>query len=273
MSGGGMGNTGSTWGGSGGNWGPTVYRPTADNLNAVDPYTAANRLGYSGYQPQKTYSVPIGTGGGTYIDALGATVPSTPDTSNILDQASTQTQPAQTQTAQPQTAQPQTAQGQFYQPIYRPQYQNYGLTNPFNVSQYGIPQQPTAPADTQRWFQQYATGYTPSEEGLNFWNQKIANEGAQAAFQQFLNPTWGGDATSRHAYQFNDPDWMMTQANPYQLASQMQFNPYQPQNPFSYTPSAQAAPQAPIVSRSSAVRGTPNVVRRAAGGIVGLLNK
>ena len=69
-------------------------------------------------------------------------------------------------------------------------------------------------------------------------------------------------------------------ANPTNYQQQQQYNPYQQQqyNPFSYqqpqpvVPTSSGPSQA-IYGRSSAMRGTPNVMRRAEGGIAGILKK
>jgi hypothetical protein len=66
----------------------------------------------------------------------------------------------------------------------------------------------------------------------------------------------------------------------YQMQSpfsyQPQYNPYQMQSPFSYQqPMPQrtsSGPSQAIVGRSSQMRGTPNVMRRAEGGIASLMD-
>lgn len=61
-----------------------------------------------------------------------------------------------------------------------------------------------------------------------------------------------------------------------QPAFQPQYNPYQTQTPFSFQqplPPPNYGPSQPIVSRSSQMRGRPNVMRRAEGGIASLLEK
>jgi hypothetical protein len=68
------------------------------------------------------------------------------------------------------------------------------------------------------------------------------------------------------------------QYNPYQQYENSlgSYNPYQMQSPFSYQQSAARpnyGPSSPIVSRSAQARGTPNVMRRAEGGITSLLDQ
>jgi len=67
------------------------------------------------------------------------------------------------------------------------------------------------------------------------------------------------------------------QYNPYQQYENSlgSYNPYQMQSPFSYQqPAARPnyGPSSPIVSRSAQARGTPNVMRRAEGGIASLMD-
>jgi hypothetical protein len=74
---------------------------------------------------------------------------------------------------------------------------------------------------------------------------------------------------------------MQTPFSYQQPSYQQQYNPYQMQSPFSYQqPMQQAQPaippnygsSTPIVSRSAGFRGTPNVMRRAEGGIASLMD-
>jgi len=65
------------------------------------------------------------------------------------------------------------------------------------------------------------------------------------------------------------------QQQSYQPSYQPQYNPYQMQSPFSYQqPAAQPnyGPSQAIIGRSSQMRGTPNVMRRAEGGIASLMD-
>jgi hypothetical protein len=68
------------------------------------------------------------------------------------------------------------------------------------------------------------------------------------------------------------------QYNPYQQYEQSlgSYNPYQMQSPFSYQqPMPQrtsSGPSQAIIGRSSQMRGTPNVMRRAEGGIASLMD-
>lgn len=57
----------------------------------------------------------------------------------------------------------------------------------------------------QSLFNQYATGFTPDQAALDFWNNKIATQGYQATLNEFLNPS---DMNApRNATMFQDPDY------------------------------------------------------------------
>ena len=91
-------------------------------------------------------------------------------------------------------------------------------------------------------------------------------------------------ATNPFSYQQQSYQPQMQMQNPYsyqQPSYQQQYNPYQMQSPFSFQqPMQQAQPVIPrssgpsqaIVGRSSQMRGTPNVMRRAEGGIASLVD-
>ena len=114
-----------------------------------------------------------------------------------------------------ESGRPLPGSAQFYQPAYQPQYQNYAMTNPLGVSQYG------------QSFGGYGGGY------------------------------YGG-------------------MGGYGMGMQTPFNPYTNsfQSPFAFSqqPQTNYGPPQQIVSRSSSMRGTPNVMmRRAEGGIASLV--
>ena len=235
---------------------------------------------------------------------------------------------------------------QFYQPIYKPQYNNYA--NPLtagSVAAYGTNPGPSAG---------YLAATAQGGQGLDSYYQGLRNFGAQQSSQPYgmdyatFNParkTMGASQSDlMAAYNYNPmqggggltPEMARTlmqrsmtssgvptsefqkfggydtvkalydksggdysgQGNPY---PQQQFNPYtnqyqtpfsyqqpqyqqqQMQTPFSYQqpmqqmqqPMAQPnyGPSQAIVGRSSQMRGTPNVMRRAEGGITSLLKK
>ena len=200
---------------------------------------------------------------------------------------------------------------QFYQPIYKPQYANYATTNPLGVSQYGTPMTPESLVDSayagvgrfgvgsgtdqmdavdrQNHINAFQTGqYTPQ----NFF-QKF-NTSVQD--YQTQNPN---DRYTQHMQ--NQPGYMggFTGFSGGFTPQQASFNPYtnrsgfdgfgmgnlsnllrqampQMQSPFSYQQPMQAqpnyGPSQAIVGRSAQMRGTPNVMRRAEGGIASLVD-
>ena len=239
----------------------------AANIPIGDVYTYMNRPGYTPYTPTST-----------------VTIPATDET------------PATTA----------TVQRQWQQQIYRPQYQNYSNTNPMSVSQYGRLQTSAPSANVSDWFGKYATGFSPSQDALDFWGNKVSTLGVDAAFDQFLNPS--DTNAPRLPTMRNDVDWQATKMDPY-LATQTVLNPYMAaipngtqftptfQTPFSYAggmgtasaggnyggnyggypamtgnaamyaqPTPTSAPTTPIVSRSYAARGTPAIVAHRASG-------
>ena len=133
---------------------------------------------------------------------------------------------------------------QFNQPIYQQQYQNYNMGNPMSISQYG--QQPSYGGYGGGFgggFGGYGGGFMPQMQNPYMYQQQ----------QQQQQP------------QMN---WQTGQ--PYAQPAQ------QTQTPFNYQPVQQAQPNygqsQAIVGRSSQMRGTPNVMRRAEGGIASLLD-
>jgi hypothetical protein len=202
------------------------------------------------------------------------------------------------------TGRPMAGSDQFYQPVYNSQYQNYARpATQFDVSAYGT-QPSRSPASTtmsrdainQSLLGFYNTNYRDNPNGvgmgdtLDFMREKGIN---RDDFQ-----TWGG--VKNYGPQMSAPS-MQTQMpfNPYtnsagygqqssfmpqmqtpfsyQPSYQPQYNPYQMQSPFSYqqlTPQrTSSGPSQAIVGRSSQLRGTPNVMRRAEGGITSLLDQ
>jgi hypothetical protein len=140
------------------------------------------------------------------------------------------------------TGRPLAGSAQFYQPVFQPQYQNYNMGNPMSISQYG--QQPSYGGYGGGFgggFGGYGGGFMPQMQNPYMYQQQ----------QQQPQMNW--------------QTGQMTQ-------------PAQPQmqTPFNYQPVQQAQPNygqsQAIVGRSSQMRGTPNVMRRAEGGIASLLD-
>jgi hypothetical protein len=183
---------------------------------------------------------------------------------------------------------------QFYQPIYQSQYQNFARpTTQFDVSTYG-----TQPVQSPASASGMSRGNINSAIGNYF--QQNPNSAMGDTLNAMRNS--GINRTDIQAFGgFNNygPQMSMPQAqqpfNPYTnsfgggFMPQPQFMPqmqqFQPQmgmgmqTPFS-SGMSQPAPQRTssgpaqaIVGRSSQMRGTPNVMRRAEGGIASLMDE
>jgi hypothetical protein len=73
----------------------------------------------------------------------------------------------------------------------------------------GTPQNPLPTTPTQNansLFQLYATGFTPDQAALDFWNGRIAAVGYEKAMNEFLNPT--DYMSPRVKTMFTDPDYL-----------------------------------------------------------------
>jgi hypothetical protein len=183
---------------------------------------------------------------------------------------------------------------QFYQPIYQPQYNNYA--NPLtagSVAAYG-----TNPGPSSGYLAATAQG----GQGLDNYYQSLRAFGAQQSSQPYgmdyatFNPArkqlGANQADLMSAYQYNPQQQFGGGygggfggfggfGGNFMPQMQTPFNPYmnQYQSPFSYQqqqPMQQAqpnyGPSQAIVGRSSQMRGTPNVMRRAEGGIASLMD-
>jgi hypothetical protein len=105
---------------------------------------------------------------------------------------------------------------------------------------------------------------------------------AQQPFNPYANSSGYGQQTSfmpqmQTPFSYQQQSYQ-PQYNPYQQYEQSigSYSPYQMQSPFSYqqpTPQrTSSGPSQAIVGRSSQMRGTPNVMRRAEGGIASLVD-
>ena len=200
---------------------------------------------------------------------------------------------------------------QFYQPIYKPQYNNYA--NPLtagSVAAYGTNPGPSSG---------YLAATAPGGQGLDSYYQGLRAFGAQQSSQPYgmdyatFNPArkqlGANQADLQQAYEYNPQQQFGGGFGGQQnygggyggnfMPQQASFNPYtnrsgfdgfgmgnlsnllrqalpQMQSPFSYQQPMQAqpnyGPSQAIVGRSSQMRGTPNVMRRAEGGIASLLD-
>jgi hypothetical protein len=193
------------------------------------------------------------------------------------------------------TGRPMAGSDQFFQPVYNTSYQNYARpSTQFDVSTYG-----TQPMNSPAFNSGMSRGninntienfYRTNPMGrdadisntLNFMRDSGVN---REDFQ-----SWAGK--NNYSPQMSMPSMQAQQPfNPYTNSSgyggympqmqspfsyQPQYNPYQMQSPFSYqqpTPQrTSSGPSQAIVGRSSQMRGTPNVMRRAEGGIASLMD-
>ena len=128
------------------------------------------------------------------------------------------------------------------------------------------PQMSMPSAQTQQPFNPYTNssgygGYMPQMQSpFSFQQPSYQQQSYQPSYQQ---------QRYQPSYQ---PSY---QQQSYQPSYQPQYNPYQMQSPFSYQqPAAQPnyGPSQAIIGRSSQMRGTPNVMRRAEGGIASLMD-
>jgi len=181
---------------------------------------------------------------------------------------------------------------QFYQPIQQQQYTNYATTNPLGVSQYGTPMTARSLVDSAyAGIGRYGSGNEVNQVdpgGRQYWENRLASGSLnpQSFFNQFggvVNQTRQNPSDPYGQYYQNQTGYSGSdfgRGYAQQPMPQMQtpFNPYtnQYQTPFSYQqPVAQrmsSGPNQAIVGRSSQMRGTPNVMRRAEGGIASLLD-
>jgi hypothetical protein len=192
------------------------------------------------------------------------------------------------------TGRPMAGSDQFFQPVYNPQYQNYARpATQFDTSMYGTQpvQSPASASGMSRgninsaignYFQQNpnsamsdtlnamrSSGINRTDiqsfGGVNNYGPQMSMPQMQTPFNPYTNSSgYGGYMPQMQSYQPS-----------YQPSYQQQYNPYQMQSPFSYQqPAAQPnyGPSQAIVSRSSQMRGTPNVMRRAEGGIASLMD-
>jgi len=149
---------------------------------------------------------------------------------------------------------PLPGSAQFYQPIYQPQYQNYSMTNPMGVSQYG-----QGFGGYNPYVMQMQTPFNPYSGRYDY--------GMQTPFS--MGPAYGMQAPFSmgpdYGMQANQPGGQFGQA----LGGSPSPTPLQQQQ----QPQANYGSSQPIFSRSAGMRGTPNVMmRRAEGGIASLMD-
>ena len=183
------------------------------------------------------------------------------------------------------TGRPLAGSAQFYQPVYQSQYMNYARpATQFDTSMYG-----TQPVQSPASFSGVSRGDINNAIG-NFFQQNPnsdINATLAAMRGSDINRTdiqaFGG--VNNYGPQMSMPQ-MQTPFNPYTnsfgggfggFMPQQQFRQpmQQPQQPMqqAQSPFRSSGPSQAIVGRSSQMRGTPNVVRRAEGGITSLMDK
>jgi hypothetical protein len=138
------------------------------------------------------------------------------------------------------------------------------------VNNYG-PQMSMPSAQTQQF-----NPYT-NNSGYGGFGQQMQSPFSYQPQTQMQSPFSYQQQSYQPSYQ--QPSFQpQQQYNPYQQYEQSlgSYNPYQMQSPFSYqqpTPQrTSSGPSQAIVGRSSQMRGTPNVMRRAEGGIASLMD-
>ena len=88
-----------------------------------------------------------------------------------------------------------------------PQQANVTVGNQPEGTFQGYSERLTGPVDD--WFRKYVTGFEPSADTFNWWNNRIAQIGYDAAFREFLNPS--DPNAPRNATMFADPDYIAWQ--------------------------------------------------------------
>lgn len=197
------------------------------------------------------------------------------------------------------TGRPFAGSDQFFQPVYQTQYQNYA--NPltaFNTSTYGTT--PARSNASQWWQNQGATdqqymdrlrSQAPSYQNMNIGQlaQGMQQFGISPSDMQaagsYGGSTFGGFNPGSYMPQMQSPFNPYTNSSGYggfggygggYQPSYGGYSGYGMQSPFNYQQPAippNYGPSQPIVSRSAQMRGTPNVMRRAEGGIASLMDK
>jgi len=175
------------------------------------------------------------------------------------------------------TGRPMAGSDQFTQPVYNSQYQNYA--NPYNfsnVSDYGTASRFYQPP------QQYNPFSYQQPRSMGLANPDSYVDPYSGRATGLANPTNYANQRFQQQQQYNPFGYQQQQYNPYQQQQYSPFSYQQQYNPYDSYPQTyqqqpvvptSSGPTSPIVGRSSGFRGTPNVMRRAEGGIAGILKK
>lgn len=296
-------NTGNT-----GNTGSTTFNPNRGSITGMNFTGSGNTAGTSNIRDNSTFrsmgGMPYNQAGGLYNSLLqqgftgndirGALTtqgrPVSDSDYGFLVQNAAMTSP---------TGRPMAGSDQFFQPVYNTSYQNYARpSTQFDVSTYGT-QPMNSPAfnsgmsrgninnTIENFYQTNPMGRNADiSNTLNFMRDSGVN---REDFQSWAGKNNYGPQMSMPSMQAQQPfnpytnssgygGYMPQMQSPfsYQPSYQQQYNPYQMQSPFSYqqpTPQrTSSGPSQAIVGRSSQMRGTPNVMRRAEGGIASLMD-
>lgn len=170
---------------------------------------------------------------------------------------------------------------QFFQPIYQSQPTNYTTTNPLGVSQYGTPMTARSLVDSAyAGVGRYGSGNQTNQVdpgGRQYWENSL-NAGNLNP-QDFFN-TFSGvvsqtrqDPNDRYGQYYQNQTGYGGGYQGYMPPMQTPFSYQQPmQQPMQQAQRTSSGPSQAIVGRSSQMRGTPSVMRRAEGGIASLLD-
>ena len=125
---------------------------------------------------------------------------------------------------------------------------------------------------TQQSFNPYTNAPQQQYNPFSYYDQPYQQSRAQPMSVEY---PYQQQQPQYSPFSYQQPSY---QQQSYQPSYQPQYNPYQMQSPFSYQQPApmpqrtSSGPSQAIVGRSSQMRGTPNVMRRAEGGIASLMD-
>lgn len=170
---------------------------------------------------------------------------------------------------------------QFFQPIYQSQPTNYTTTNPLGVSQYGTPMTARSLVDSAyAGVGRYGSGDQTNQVdpgGRQYWENSLNSGNLNP--QEFFNSFSGAvnqtrqDPNDRYGQYYQNQAGYGGGYQGYMPPMQTPFSYQQPmQQPMQQAQRTSSGPSQAIVGRSSQMRGTPNVMRRAEGGIASLLD-
>jgi len=193
------------------------------------------------------------------------------------------------------TGRPLAGSAQFYQPIYQPQYQNYNMGSPMGISQYG--QQPSFGGGFGGFGGGFGRGFGGGfGRGFGGFSDMMYRPDMGQREQQmpgptmmsgmggtaengFMSPGGMGGLSSQQQALIDDLGRMGGgQAGGYTpfagFGPQQQYFPQQGQQMQQATPArTSSTPAQGIISRAAGVRNTPNMMRRAEGGIASLMDE